>query len=124
MNEYTHGLRATVLIGPYGDCSNGGYSSRYKHVIIVGPDIPPLHPVRHDQPAVRLSSTAPGYTVAEPLYRHADLIGPMASGAYVVVQYESDGAAVWRSLLGTTFSAAIPFHDRFETQDQYDALSR
>lgn len=124
MTNYTAGLRAAILTGPYGDCSNGGISSRWKHVTVVGDDIPERHKVRTQAPAVRLTETAQGYLVAVPVDQPRDTVGPMASGAYIVVQYASDGASDWRDLLGVTFSAAIPLHDRFETAAQYEALSR
>lgn len=125
MTNYTAGLRATILTGPHGDCSNGGLSSRVKYVTVVGDDIPALHPVTDLAPAVMLDQTARGYLVLTPVLAPSDRpIGPMASGAYAVVTYEGDGAKEWRARLGVTFSAAIPLHDRFETAAQYEALSR
>jgi hypothetical protein len=125
MTEF--GIQLSVLRSASGDCTNGGISAEHAYLWLV--DLP--YSVHHagmvrrvpaGAPTVRLTQTTPGYNVLVPTNgrQTAHLIGPMAGGNYAIAQY-GDDAKAWK-LLG--LSGAIPVHDRFETQAQYDALTR
>jgi hypothetical protein len=115
------GIRLSVLRSAHGDCTNGGITSDHVFLTLVGDGVPPLSPASPAAPAVTLTETMPGYKVLVPADQPAHLIGPMAGGSYAVGQYGREGE-VWRQLAGT--HGALPVHDRFETQEHYDALSR
>jgi hypothetical protein len=78
-------------------------------------------------PAVEV--TGPGAAVEYhgkwgPLLADGDkTIGPMMGGSYVGTSDSRFREAV-EKLLGHGFYGAVPFHDRFETPAQYEALSR
>lgn len=55
---------------------------------------------------------------AEPLIKPSNKVGPMFGGNFV---YTSD-SRLYR--FGGKYHLPIPVHDRFETQEEYDALSR
>lgn len=54
----------------------------------------------------------------EPVMRPKHTLGPMFGGNYACT---SD--STWADILGETVGRPIPIHDRFETQEEYDALS-
>lgn len=54
----------------------------------------------------------------EPVVKPKHTVGPMFGGSFADT---SDG--VWAEILGERTGRPIPIHDRFETQEQYDALS-
>lgn len=56
--------------------------------------------------------------IAEPLFCPEDKIGPMFGGNFA---YTSDSRLY---NFGGEYHLPIPIHDRFETQEEYDVLSR
>ena len=54
----------------------------------------------------------------EPVKKPRWVIGPMFGGNYAST---SDGT--WAEMLGDRCGYPVPIHDRFETQEEYDALS-
>lgn len=54
----------------------------------------------------------------EPVMKPKGVIGPMFGGSFADT---SDG--IWAEILGEKVGRAVPIHDRFETQEQYDLLS-
>jgi hypothetical protein len=121
------GLRADIYRGTLGDCSNGGISGRVDRVTIVNAG-GPFEPA-DDAPAVELRQGAfRGIVIAVPVdeqstERASREIGPMAGGCYVATS-DSRFGELCRRITGTEFYGAVPLHDRFETQELYDALSR
>lgn len=125
------GLRASIYRDArLGDCSNGGISGRVDRVTIVNID-GPFEP-RDDAPAVMLvRGNVPGAVKIVPAIMYAGaggwmedrpdgMIGPMMGGCYVATSDARLREAVTK--LGSR-TDAVPLHDRFETQAQYDALS-
>ena len=111
------GFRAEILTGPTHS-PNGGLSARAQYVTIVGANVPDemrTSYVTSDAPAVRMSAWPHRFLVPAEK-RTEDLIGPMASGAFV---YSSDSR--WMEL--TSGSGPLALHDRYETAAQYNALS-
>ena len=119
------GIRVHVLRDAMGDFSNGGISGKHTSLWLVDTGLPReltrQVPEGQEATCVRLTQTAPGYNVLVPMFADGpNLVGPMASGAYAIAKYGHEAEA-WKKL---GLSGAIPVHDRYETQAQYDALSR
>lgn len=132
------GLGASIFKDKGQDCSNDGISSRHDNVIIVGV-------LRLDREAVEWMQT--GYEILDlanlpdnavilkerkpfgnlpPIWcaipaakPHKDSIGCwMAGGTFIAT---SDSR--FSELMGREFYGAVAFHDRTETQEEYDMLS-
>lgn len=93
-------------------CSNGGISEQVETVVLVGPGIPEIFSPKPRMPAVQLVKTG-DYMHVEPVEQPDGMCGPMAGGAFI---YTSD----------SRFPSNYPIslHDRFDTREQYDLLSR
>ena len=112
------GLLCTVLRNAqYGDGTNGGVSSTHASFILCGDGIPELFEATDDTPAlilVRRTIAGEEYLHAQPLRPEGDrTIGPMFGGNFVTT---SDSRFPQRY--------PIPVHDRFETPEDYERLSR
>jgi hypothetical protein len=112
------GLICTVFrAASFPDCTNGGISSRCDVVTLIGlGKKAEIFAATPERPAVRLvKRTIYGkeYLHAEVLDRPKGMVGPMAGGNFI---YCSD----------SRFSSSYPLslHDRFETPEHYDALTR
>jgi hypothetical protein len=98
-----------------GEFSNGGISSRCQAVTLVDIGVDLFDPVA-DRPAVKLVKRNFGnrvYLHAEPLEQPTGLVGPMAGGTFI---YSCD------SRFPSDYPIAL--HDRWETEQQYESLSR
>lgn len=96
-----------------GDCTNRGITSRVDTVTVIDRDAREVFAPAADRPAVKLVRRAIAgkpYIHAEPIKQPVGVVGPMFGGNYI----ECREVAPY----------PIPMHDRFETQAQYDALSR
>ena len=117
------GIRLTVLRSTFGDCTNGGMTATARYVTLIDARITEDDPHTYEPsdraPAVRLTHTGHDYEVLVPVDPYGGDIGPMSGGNYAVGDYGS--RHVWKRLTGGF--GALPVHDRFETQAQYDALS-
>ena len=117
------GVLASVLLPVGGgDYSNGGVSGRSSQVVVVLPGGGPI-PANGTIPAVEIvkkrSVGGEQLHVAVPVDGPDDerkSIGPMMGGAYIA---SSDSR--FRELV--PFYGAVPLHDRWETPEQYEALS-
>ena len=115
------GLIVNVFRCYLGDCTNGGASSTVDTVCVV--NIPGPFEPGPDRPAFEL--------VHRPENTHAILrpvnsrlgIGPMFGGNF---GYSSDSrfSEAVRNLTGLPNYGAVHIHDRFETPEQYEILSR
>lgn len=99
------------------DFSNGGISSAAQSVTLIGlgPNTEIFEPTP-ERPAVQLIKRQIGrqtYLHAQPLEQPKGMVGPMAGGTFI---YSSD------SRFPSDYPIAL--HDRYETQVEYDALSR
>ena len=101
----------------FGNCSNGGISSKVKSVILTGKRIAQIFEPDDDKPEVRLEHRLvcgrPYLTAypVEPIKKGN--IGYMCGGCFI---YTSDGRF--------PASYPIPLHDRQETLEQNERLSR
>ena len=102
------------------DYSNGGISNRTNTVTLIGDDVPEIFEADENAPAVRIVTRWAGtdreYKHVEPVEpKGAKKVGYMCGGCLV---YSSDSS--FRRLSQYPLS----FHDRTETQKEYDTLSR
>jgi hypothetical protein len=105
------------------DCTNGGLTSKADKICVVNVD-GPFNP-NDETPAFKLVTHA-GCAVLKPVDDNGneikDGIGPMMGGNYASTSDSRFSRAV-EKLLGHNFYGAVPVHDRFETQEQYNSLS-
>jgi len=105
------GLICHIYRSGLGECSNGGVSSKTDMVTLVGIGLSPYEPTA-ECPAIKLVERN-GYAHAEPVEQPVGLVGPMFGGTFI---YSSD----------SRFPGKYPIalHDRWETQETYERLSR
>lgn len=115
------GLPLDIYRNAYGDCTNGGASAKVKTITIVNIDGP--FEAGPESPAFRLESHVRGCLRLVPVDAPKGMIGPMMGGNYAATSDGRFGAACAK-LLGHTFYGAVPIHDRYETREEYDVLSR
>lgn len=101
-----------------GNCSNNGISSRCSQVVLVGEGIPEIFEPSEDAPAVKLVKRILFCTKE---YIHCE---PVESTRRGNVGYMAGGTFVYSSDSRFPSDYPIPLHDRQETQEQYDMLSR
>lgn len=100
----------------FGGCTNGGVTDKFTKLTLVGDGVEGPFEVDDGEPYLELVRNA--YRVhAEPrnFGDVSGLVGPMFGGNFV---YSSD------SRFRKVCPAPIPVHDRYETQEQNDVLSR
>lgn len=132
MSRIAHALRLNVYTPSYGECSNFGITHTYDDVLVLcheGPvkidlDDPPKNLMRLERGTV--AQKAKTLRLVPATGDTTDLIGPMMGGCYA-----STSDSRWHRILAdyvgkenAYIASAVPIHDRYETQDQYDALSR
>lgn len=122
------GLIAEIHRSNIGDCSNGGISGRAHAVCLVNVS-GPFDPDDERYPAAMLvDGNLPGTIKVVPAVLGDDDewveqrggVGPMMGGCYVATS-DSRFSQACEEFLGHRFYGAVPLHDRFETQAQYDA---
>jgi len=112
-----------------GDYSNGGVSGRVNQLTLINVE-GPFEP-SDNAPAAKLveGNLGMGYAKVIPCIDHptnmmgdmSKLIGPMMGGTYVSTSDSRFSEKLQK--LGVNRGVAIPFHDRYETSEQYRALS-
>jgi hypothetical protein len=107
----TKGLICQIYRAGSGEHSNGGISSHCQAVTLVDIGVDVFEPTG-ERPAVKLVKRN-NFVHAEPVQQPTGLVGPMAGGTFI---YSSD------SRFPSQYPIAL--HDRWETQEQYDSLSR
>lgn len=117
------GLTCDVYRPANGDCSNGGISSRVDRVTLIGPDVPEISAPHDAAPTVelRMIPVLGGHLVAEPVdktVKHGRTHF-MFGGCFI---YSSDSRFSRIHPLAT--GAPIPLHDRTESREQCEMLSR
>ncbi len=98
------------------DCTNGGMSSKVAKFVVVGYGLPEIFTPSDDAP---LAFLLPGHgwrvIPADPRDT-AKLAGPMMGGNYVGTRDSR-----WHEVVGVDL---VPVHDRYETWEDNEALSR
>ena len=116
---------------PDYDPTNGGVSGRYNEILVACDrgwerDIDPRNPPEN---LFRIDSFYIGQSLAIHLVpynmKRKGLIGPMFGGNYADT-CDSRWGEMLRDLFGNEyrFNTCLAIHDRYETQELYDALSR
>ena len=104
-------------------CGNGSYTDHAQEVYLAHPR--GYLDIEDDNPALYelVEGNLPGTIKCVPVVKPSGKVGPMMSGCFV---YASDNRfnELCAEVLGHGNYAAVPVHDRFETQEEYDALSR
>ena len=77
----------------------------------------PFEPTRTAPAARLIPGHGPGQVIVVPAEQPAGMVGPMFGGAFA---YTSDS----RWFEAAKMYGAVPVHDRFETPDRHDLLSR
>ena len=124
------GLTVEIYRFPHGDCTNGGISTGHNRLCIVNID-GPTKPNDGAPAALLVKGNVPGSAKVIPAvevdgawvaYDDPNRVGPMFGGN---IADSSDSR--WNTAVGRitgAWGAPVHIHDRYETQAQYDALSR
>ena len=115
------GLNVEVFRWGLGDCTNGGESAEVESVCVVNVG-GPFNP-GPDRPAFELvqGPGGQGHAILRPV-KSREGIGPMFGGNF---GYSSDSrfSEAIQELTGSRHYGAVHIHDRYETPEQYRALS-
>lgn len=112
------GLIVDVYRSAFGDCSNGGLSSRHDRLLLVGPTVPQIFEESDEWPSIELG-IAGNRVHVRPVELPSGMAGPMFGGAFV---YSSDSR--FKDATGVPDGRPLHLHDRFETSEQARALSQ
>ena len=113
-------LPVQVYRNGFTDCTNGGISSRY-HTLYLECD-QGFHEVEDDDPRlIRVVERTFGWR--DTPYLHVEQVSPSVTTLHKVGPMFG-GNFVYTSDSRFPSDYPIPIHDRFETQEQYDQLSR
>lgn len=117
------GLRVHLVRGKYAS-PDGGVSETHDTFLLVGPGVPERHASRGEPVLILDPRSGWDHPCLTP-YARAEAtdprktIGPMFSGSYVV---SSGNYNEWREV--SPGGLPIPLHDRWETPEDYERLSR
>ena len=103
------------------DCTNGGKSANCEWICVVNID-GPFEP-DESAPAFMLEEGNLGTAVLRPVDGPENMMGPCMGGNYGGTSDSRFSEAVAK-ILGHSFYGAIPIHDRFDTWEAYEILSR
>ena len=114
------GLTVNVYRWSLGDCTAGGITGKVDSLVLVGPGIEGPFEVEDGEPYLELLTKNVGrdeyaYAVPRNVGDKSGLVGPMMGGNFV---YSTD------SRFRRVCKYPIPVHDRWETQETYDMMSR
>jgi hypothetical protein len=117
------GLSVHVYRARHGGCTNGGVSNCFDALTVFGTASCPLEGhIEHESYAapeveLRRGLGNPYIHCGPTPMQKGHTIGPMFGGNYAATSDSRFGEAVG-------FYGAVPIHDRYETGEQYDMLSR
>lgn len=133
MTETTKVMTLRVLRdASFPDCTNGGASATYDRIDVIcdegftktyDPDDAPRDLFRLEVGSIGGQPTAHLVPVRR---REQGMVGPMAGGNYATIS-DSRWARFVARQLGPEFrfvATCLPIHDRYETPEMYEALSR
>ena len=106
-----------------GDCSNGGVSGQVNKLTLINVE-GPFMPTEDAPAAMIVAGNLSGAKII-PCFDEArdmsNIIGPMMGGTYVTSSDSRFSSKLEE--FGVYIEMVVPFHDRYETTDQYRALS-
>ncbi len=109
-------MRKGLLVSIYSgesNCSNDGISSQTKRAVLTGPNVPEIFEPNNDAPEIELlpANLGPGFKAVPK--DHGQGCGPMFGGCFI-----------WTSDSRFPSNAPIALHDRWESQELNEMLSR
>jgi len=115
----------------FPDCTNGGASSKFDRIDVIVDDGFSKEVDLDDAPEnlfkLEVMSIGPSKSAhLVPVRQPSGVVGPMMGGNYATTS-DSRWSRYVASQLGPEFrfvATCLPIHDRFETQEMYDALTR
>ena len=117
----TRALTIYVYRDSLDDCTNEGVSSKYDELLVECPD-GNWEVDNTDPRLVRLEKNAFNTCILAPV--NPGKTGIRMMGGNYAAASDSRFSRMIERLLGHRFYGAVPIHDRFETQQEYEALSR
>lgn len=114
------GLIVSVLRNAeIGDCTNGGLSSKYTSILLVGEGVPEIFDESENRPTMKLVRRRLFNRDTD--YLHIEPIDDPSPGH---VGWMSGGNFAWSSDSRFPNNYPISIHDRQETTELYETLSR
>ena len=118
------GMTVSVFRWGLGDCTNNGVSAVAGSLCVV--NVPGPFDPSAALPAVELveGPGGRGHAILRPVEaKKPGMVGPMSGGNF---GYSSDSrfSEAIQKLTGSRHYGAVSIHDRYETPDEYKALSR
>ena len=118
------GMTVSVFRWGLGDCTNNGVSAVAGSLCVV--NVPGPFDPSAALPAVELveGPGGRGHAILRPVEaKRPGMVGPMSGGNF---GYSSDSrfSEAIQKLTGSRHYGAVSIHDRYETPDEYKALSR
>ena len=101
-----------------GSCSNGGWTERNDELYVECPE--GYLEVENDHPGLFVLERG---MYLRPKTERKGVVGPMMGGCYAATS-DSRFSKLCARVGGGHFYGAVPVHDRYETQYEYDILSR
>jgi hypothetical protein len=112
-------LRPDGKPGRIMDCTNGGVTSKFDDFVLVGPGIDEIFPATATRPALKIVRR----NIGGKQYVHAEPVAPCPSNC-VGYMFGGNFVTCSDSRVRAINEYPIPVHDRVETPQQYDRLSR
>ena len=117
------GMTVQVYRWGLGDCTNGGLSSGVGSLCVTnvegpfkpGPAFPGVELVQ--------GPGGPGHAILQDPRQRPGMVGPMFGGNYAETS-DSRFQEALRKVTGARFYGAVPIHDRWDTPEDHEALSR
>lgn len=116
-------LSLDVYANPlYRKCANGGWTEEHDELYVACHEGP--WEVDEDDPALFVLELGPlGSIHLAPAVKREGVAGPMMGGSYAGT-CDSRFSRMVEALTGHPWHGAVAVHDRYESQELYDALSR
>lgn len=107
--------------GRYRKCANGGWTEEHDELYVACPE--GYLEIDEDDPALFKFGTAAGTIHLRPYKDIKGCAGPMMGGSYAGTS-DSRFSRMVKALTGHPWHGAVAVHDRYETWEQYEFLSR
>lgn len=103
------------------DCTNGGISSKYDRLYVLCED--GNYTIPDDDPPENLARVNKRHLFGQDVYSIEPVVAPDGVGWMMGGNYAGTSDSRFSRMVGG-LNVAIPIHDRQESQELYDALSR
>ena len=106
---------------PFSDCTNGGITSRYKRLLVICDD--GFIDVDENNPPENLCKVVRRHLFGRDVYHIEPVERPTGAGWMMGGNYAATSDSRFSELCGHQYGA-IAIHDRQETWEEYEILSR